>query len=328
MAKASFTITATQQPPSGFEFRYQVEQEGDFLVTTPAVPAEPQRNSSLTFTASGAVYTATFDDFAIEDDEDREATGSVTVTLLAKDVNSGDYTLGQDVMATVSIFDDEVPALSIADGTAVTEGTDANASFVVTSRFNVTGMLRVRYMPDDGPGDFLGKNLDGENIAESEQEAMLNFNGGTTATLQVQIDDDNVVEEDGFIQVMLIADDADTINYTVLRTIVAGKPENLGTVVVSDEDTLASPPTITLVSEYLPMGATTATYYAVADAAPAKALEVVLEYNYVHVDNSNQANPSRPMRIPSGKKRMQKFQRVRLLGQWNWLRIIRLKILM
>ena len=291
LAKASFTITATEQPPANFEFRYQVEQEGDFLVTTPAVPAEPQRNNSLTFTASGALYTATFEDFAIENDEIGEATGSVTVKLLAKDVSSGDYTLGQDAMATVSILDDDAPELSIANGTAVTEGTDTNASFAVTSKVNVTEMLRVLYVPNDGAGDFLGKNMDGENIAGNDQVAMLNFNGGTTATLLVKIDDDEVVEEDGFIQVMLITDDADPINYSVSGATEAGKPDNLGSVAVSDDDTLATPPTITLASEYLPTGATTATYYAVADAAPAKALEVVLEYNYAHVDNTIQGSP-------------------------------------
>ena len=291
LAKASFTITATEQPPANFEFRYQVEQEGDFLATTPAVPAVPQRNNSLTFTASGAVYTTTFEDFAIENDEIGEATGSVTVKLLAKDVSSGDYTLGQDVMATVSILDDDAPELSIANGTAVVEGTDTNASFEVTSKVNVTEMLRVLYVPNDGAGDFLGKNMDGENIAGNDQVAMLNFNGGTTATLLVKIDDDEVVEEDGFIQVMLITDDADPINYTVSGATEAGKPDNLGSVAVSDDDSLATSPTITLASEYLPTGATTATYYVVADSAPAKALEIVLEFNYAHVDNSIQGSP-------------------------------------
>ena len=42
----------------------------------------------------------------------------------------------------------------------------------------------------------------------------LNFNNTKTAPLELDIEDDNVVEEDGTIRVALLADDANPIKYT------------------------------------------------------------------------------------------------------------------
>ena len=55
---------------------------------------------------------------------------------------------------------------------------------------------------------------------------------------------------------------------------------NDGQVTVQDDDTLATAPTITVATEHLPSDATTASFYVVADAAPAKDVEVILEFNY------------------------------------------------
>ena len=52
-------------------------------------------------------------------------------------------------------------------------------------------------------------------IAGKPQAMGLNFNNTKTATLELDIVDDNVVEEDGTIRVALLADDANPIKYTI-----------------------------------------------------------------------------------------------------------------
>ena len=59
-------------------------------------------------------------------------------------------------------------------------------------------------------------------------------------------------------------------------------------VMVQDDDTLATNPTINVATEHLPNDAIEATFYIVADSAPHnKNLEVLLEYNYEADDPSN-----------------------------------------
>ena len=68
----------------------------------------------------------------------------------------------------------------------------------------------------------------------------MNFNGGTTATLTVPIDVDDVVEPDGSITVTL-ADDENMVNGEVVVTYSpAESPNHAGTVTVLDGDDLPS----------------------------------------------------------------------------------------
>ena len=267
-AQAIFTITANKDPGANFEYRYEVAQVGDFLTTTPASPAVPQTHSP-NFSGSGNKYIASLP-LDIEDDDDAEANGSVTVTLSMTGGTSSVYTLSSEITASVTVYDNDMPVLSIADGSAVTEGPSAKATFMITSGINVTERLRVRYLPDDGiVGNFLIGNTAGNN-----QVAFLDFNGGKTATLSLGIADDEVVEEDGTVTVTLLPDDANPINYSVVAS------SNTGSVAVSDDDTLATPAVVTLATEPQPTGATTATFYVTVPTAPASDLEVIVEYNY------------------------------------------------
>ena len=275
-AQAHFTIVSNNAVPANFKVNYQITQVGDFLTKAPAEIGVPQQTGNIRFNGSGDRFTSELA-FAIREDSIPEPTGSVTVTLLAQDQSSGEYTLGNPASATITVYDNDAPELEIADGSPVTEGSGNKAIFTVTSRFDITGELRVRYQPDDGIGNFLAIDL-----VENGQAEMLNFNGGKTATIELDIIDDEVAEETGSVQVELLADDTDTLTYTV-----AGAPDNIGTVVVSDDDTLATKPNVSIASEYLPAGATEATYYIVADSAPTSDMEVVLEYNYEIEDPDN-----------------------------------------
>ena len=289
---ASFTVTANVIPPSGFNFKYEVSQEGDFLATS-VNTTEPQ-SFTRSFTGSRDNYTAPLV-LTIDDDQEGNPTGSVTVTLLPKDVNTSNYTLGSNAKAKVTVFDDDLPELSIV-GVAgpVVEGSGDKAQFTITSQFEI-GIISLRYRPSNTGGNFLVGD-----IAGTDQEIDINFNNTKTATLELDIDNDEVVEEDGTVQVLLLDDvfEAEVPASTILGTpripakpiqytVVDDETKDFGSVVVQDDDTLPNNPVITLQSEYLPTGATTATYYVVANPAPTKDLEVTLEYNYKATDPEN-----------------------------------------
>ena len=286
---ANFTITADVIPVSGFTFKYQVSQEGDYLAAT--VNTINPQTASPTFTGSRASYTAPLN-LMIAEDSEGEPTGVVKVELLAADGDTSTYTLGSDFEAEVKVFDNDLPELTIAgvDGTVV-EGSGDKVQFTVTSSYD-TGIINVRYQVIDTGSNFLTGDVEG-----SRQESAINFNNTKTATLEFNVEDDDVVEEDGVVRVQLMPDfhvsavpenqlfpglvipgvAENPIEYTV----VANEAMQVAEVMVQDNDSLgASVPTITLVSEYLPSDSTTATYYIVADSAPAKDLEVILEYNY------------------------------------------------
>ena len=136
----------------------------------------------------------TIDPTADTDDPD----GSVTVTLK----EGVGYTLADSPnnQATVAVAD-SLPVLSITGaGGPYTEGTDSNMEFTITSNHNL-GMINVRFRPLTVPSNFLAGDIEGV-----DQETALNFNGTTTATLVLAIDDDDVVEEDGVVLVQLLAD--------------------------------------------------------------------------------------------------------------------------
>ena len=286
---ANFTITADVIPVSGFTFKYQVSQEGDFLAAS--VNTTNPQTASPTFTGSRASYTAPLNLMTVEDSEG-ESTGVVKVELLAADGDTSTYTLGSDFEAEVKVFDNDLPELSIAGvaGTVV-EGSGDKVQFTVTSSYDI-GTINVRYQVIDTGSNFLIGDVEG-----SRQETTLNFNNTKTATLEFNIEDDDVVEEDGVVRVQLIPDfhiSAVPENAIFPGLVIPGIAENpieytviddeamqVAEVMVQDDDNLgAIVPTITLVSEYLPSDSTTATYYIVADSAPAKDLEVILEYNY------------------------------------------------
>ena len=270
-AKASFTISSDDNLGDGFKFNYQVAQTGDFLTsaTTTGTPLLATED----FMLSNSKYTTTLE-FAIEDDGTKEETGAVMLTLLAKDNTSDNYTITNPPSASVSVFDDDTPKLSIANGLAVTEGSGAKATFTITSNRSITGQLRIRYLPDDDFSNFLTSGL-----ADSNQDPMLNFNGGTTANIELDIVDDEVVEEDGTVQVTLLADDQSPANYVVVDA------EKTGSVMVSDNDTLPTNPTVTIATEPQPAGATTATFYVTIPTTQTSDFEVVVEYNYATTEN-------------------------------------------
>ncbi|MYH96722.1 MAG: hypothetical protein F4129_09460 [Acidimicrobiia bacterium] len=112
---ASFTISASPAPSATLVIRVSVSRSGDFGANTGT------RMVAIPTSGSATLIVGTTNDNA------DEANGSVTVTVSA----GNGYTLSSSNAATVAVWDDEVPQVSISGGSAVIEG--GNAAFTLTA---------------------------------------------------------------------------------------------------------------------------------------------------------------------------------------------------
>ena len=106
---ARFTITASPAPAAGLDIAVNITQTGAFVSTGAR---------TVTIGTAGS-YTLTV---ATTDDSTDEPDGTVTATV---DTGSGYTVSSSHGSATVAVSDDDVPEISIAAGTDVTEGGDA-----------------------------------------------------------------------------------------------------------------------------------------------------------------------------------------------------------
>ncbi len=113
---ATYTLTASPQPTAPLTVNVTVSQSGDYYSGTG--PTTVQIATSGTHTMS----------LGTRDDGIDEPDGSVTVTLSAGTGYTVSSTQG---VATVAVSDDDVPEISIAAGSGVSEGTAA--SFTLTA---------------------------------------------------------------------------------------------------------------------------------------------------------------------------------------------------
>ena len=286
--KAVFTISSDSDLGSDFIFRYSVDQSGNFLTSTTST--RTPLLATKTFTPSGGKYITTLE-FDIDDDEVKEEVGSVTLFLLAKTDNTGNYRIPTSPTASVTVYDDEVPALSIAGVGSATEGPNAVARFAVSSPYELTKSILFRYRPDDGISNFLTGTTAG-----NPQIGRLDFNASTTAMLEVPIYDDNITEEIGEVSVELLGEGNGIFHYTV-----APAPANKATVTVYDNDapalndiksvSLHTEPMTPISSQ---LGIAQVDYYVKADSAVTKDLEITYEYIYGFAgipQNSGQTTP-------------------------------------
>ena len=131
----------------------------------------------------------------------------------------------------ITILDDDTPELRISTDTAITEDDNVNAIFVITAKVSPNKPIDVQY-----------EIAESQNFIDVEgpgKTARLDFsNGVKTATIPIQIINDNTIENDGTVIATLTADTVGSIDY-----LVAGTPFNSATVTVYDDD---SPPTISI----------------------------------------------------------------------------------
>ena len=194
---ASFTITASPAPASAITVKVGVSENGDFGAS-----------GAATVTVRGASTTYTI---ATTDDNADEADGSVTATLQ----DGSGYTVSStNGAATVSVADDDVPELSIAAGSGITEG--GTASFTITASPAPASAITVKVGVSEN-GDFGASGA-----------ATVTVSGAST-TYTVTTTDDQVDEADGSVTATL----QDGNGYTVSST------SGSATVNVADNDDAA-----------------------------------------------------------------------------------------
>ena len=167
-ANASFTLTATPAPSANLNVSVTVTQSGDFASTG-------TQTVTISSTGSATFIVATSDDSA------DEADGSVTTT-----VNSGNgYTVSASSSATVKVADNDVPAVSISGGNAITEGGDA--TFTLTASPAPHAALSVS----------VSVTQSGNFATTGTQTVSIGTTG--SATLTVSTDDDSIDEANGSV---------------------------------------------------------------------------------------------------------------------------------
>ena len=236
--------TATTNPGS-IMVRYDPSEvtPGEFLneSATPTSQEAVTRSEPITFSGSSGNFTATLP-VPIHDDQVGERTGQIQVELLADDAAAQTYRIDSNntntVMATV--LDDDAPELKISGGNlfknTFTEGIDPKAFFTVTSVVpipNVNNTLTVFYTPVSTNFIQAGSN--------EKTSKPLTFAGSAsgpyTATLEIDIHNDEMEESEGTIEVTLNEESTPATTYTVIAPDPT-TPENTASVTVSDDDSV------------------------------------------------------------------------------------------
>ncbi len=205
---ASFTITANPAPTSALSVSVTVSASGDYGATTGSRTVTVPTGGTATFTV------------ATTNDGNDEADGSVTATA-----NAGNgYTVSASQgAATVSVADDDVPAVSVTAGNGVTEG--GNASFTLTASPVPAADLSVS-VTVSASGDY-GATTGSRTVT---------IPTGGSATFTVATTDDSADEADGSVTATVNAGNG----YTVSSS------QGTATVSVADDDD--APPVETAVT--------------------------------------------------------------------------------
>ncbi len=235
---ATFILTANPVPAADLDVSVSMSPSGDFGITP--------GSQTVTIPTSGS-YTLTV---ATVNDGVDEADGSVTAA-----VNTGtDYTVSTTAgSATVAVEDDDVPEISIAAGSGITEG--GNASFTFTASPTPHTPLSVSVSVAQ-TGDF--------GVTPGSRTVTIPTGG--SATLTVATTNDGVDEADGSVTATVSAGNGYAVSSTA----------GFATVSVADDD-VAPPSTTPEISIVADSGITegnNATFTVTASPAPAADLDV------------------------------------------------------
>ena len=249
---AVFTVSASPAPAANLTVSLTVTDDGtsDFLAQT--------EEGTRTVTISAGQTSATLTVATAEDSTD-EGEGSVTATVAS---NTG-YQIGSPSSATVAVNDDDdppvvTPVVSIASGSAITEG--STASFTLTATPAPQAALTVEVTVEDS-GAFAASGESGV------QQVTLGTTG--TATFDVVTENDSTDEPDG----ALTATVQTGTGYTV-----AASPAAAASVAVTDDDD-PPPPVVSITGGSAISEGGTASFTLTATPAPQAVLtvEVIVE---------------------------------------------------
>ena len=173
------------------------------------------------------VHTLGLLSVALDNDTTGEPTGNIKLTLNSDPDQNKTYQLGSATEGKITIWDDDAPELSIsAIESAITEGENVSAEFLISAKASANKMVTIRFG--------LGKRGNFFEDADTTRTVMLDFrNGAKIATLRIPIVDNDNIEADGEIRVAFINDNANPWTYYS-----APSPDNIATIAIVDDDSL------------------------------------------------------------------------------------------
>ena len=232
---ATFTITADQPPAADLAVAVSVTQgtDDDYLPDTPP--------TSATIAAGATEVTVSV---ALPDDDVDESSGVVTATITA---SPGKYDVTTS-SASLAVYDDDVPSLSIAAGEAATEG--GMASFTITADPPPAADLVVNVSVTEGSDD--------DYLPDTPPTSVTIAGGATEATLFVTLPDDETVELDG------------TVTATITESSDYEVTTSSASVTVQDDDV----PSLSIAAGEAATEGGAATFTITADQAPGADLSV------------------------------------------------------
>ena len=236
---AVFTLTATPAPAADLAVSVTVATDGDWGVTAGS------RTVTIPTTGSATLTLATAGDDADEPD------GSVTVTVTVAD-GSG-YTVGSAGSGTVAVRDDDapLPVVTLAAGSAVTEGGDAVFTLTATPA-----------PAADLPVSVTVATYGDWGVSAGTQTVTIPTTGSATLTLATT--DDAADEPDGSVTATVQTGSGYTVGSAAS-----------GTVAVSDDD--LPPPAVTIAARAASVAeGGDAEFTLTADRAPDADLTVTL----------------------------------------------------
>ena len=228
-AVAKFTISSNIAISSGTTLNvgYAVTESHDFLPDSQAeldsVPLEMDNQTKVV-------------SIPIENDDDDEANGTITLTLKEDSSSQETYLIPvalDERKAVVNVRDDEVPALTIATHSdsipSIIESPDGYAKFLITASIAPYEEIRIEIGTDHETFSYIADTGVPEYVTMAANE--------TTTTVQIPIKFVNSDDADGKIKVTLKDHASDTTKYSI-PTVVAERTAEV--LVVNSEVPLVS----------------------------------------------------------------------------------------
>ena len=258
---AAFTLMRARAEGVPLAVKVTVDDgAGDFL-TDPLVVTEGDSTTTLALVSGSVTVTIAADQdsqtFTVSTDDDTadEADGMIEATVTA--VDGGTYRVDDTDSASVAVTDDDLPLVSIAGGSSVTEGTDAE--FTLARVGDTTVALTVTVTVTGSTGFISGMLPTGATFGVDEAMITLTIptvgdevdeeDGTITVAVQkvansYRVDSDNgsaevTVEDDDLVEVSISGGDAvtegESAEFTVTR--VGDTTEALTVMVAVDDGT-------------------------------------------------------------------------------------------
>ena len=228
-----FVITSSIKTSLSIRYQANGVSGGNFLTAGQA----EIKTEYLTFAQVGG--SGPFIDtlaVSIHNDEVGENTGQIEVTLLEETELVRTYRVLTDGTedATTTIWDDDAPVISISNAPNISESTNAELRFLLTTLFSPDASISVYYTltesTQSGDGDFIATSNEGSGKSQS-----VDFSGGSKSSyLVIEIDSDDISEGSSEVTVTLEAQPGNLsdANYNITST------NTPATATVFDDDSL------------------------------------------------------------------------------------------